>query len=278
MPEGGSTGEAKPTPEEVKVTRLREPREPGAVPSGRRKLRWAADAIADRVEARTVVVMLLAAAGIWAFAELAGEVLEGDTVAADRALLLLLRAPGNPADPLGPPWLEETGRDLTALGSTVVLALLTLAVAAFLWLRGLHGAAWLLLGATLSGMLVSFALKDLFDRPRPDLVPHGMHVATASFPSGHSMMAAVVYLTLGVLLARVEPRLRLKLYVLSTAILLTLLVGITRIYLGVHWPSDVLAGWTIGAAWALASWLVARLLQRSGRIERTRNQAGAGTL
>jgi undecaprenyl-diphosphatase len=98
-------------------------------------------------------------------------------------------------------------------------------------------------------------------------VPHGAIVYTASFPSGHAMLAAVVYLTLGALLARVQPRLVLKLYLLGLAILLTIAVGVSRVYLGVHWPTDVLAGWTLGAAWALFCWAAALWLQRRGQVE-----------
>jgi undecaprenyl-diphosphatase len=219
------------------------------------------------MEMRTVLVLLLAAGGLWAFVAIAGEVLEGDTLAFDRAVLLALRQPGNPAEPLGPAWLREVVRDITALGGIAVLTLITAAVTAFLLLRRLHGAAWLLLGSVAGGMLVSTLLKDAFARPRPDLVPHAVHTATASFPSGHSMMSAVVFLTLGALLARVEPRRRDKAFILSLAVVLTLMVGASRVYLGVHWPTDVLAGWTVGAAWALLVWLLARALQRRRQVE-----------
>ena len=240
---------------------------PPGRPSGRRRR---AASLGEWLELRTVLLMLLLAGSIWAFVALAGEVLEGDTQALDRVLLLMLRVPGNPAEPFGPPWLKEMGRDLTALGGYTVLTLLTLAVAAFLALRRMWGATLLLVAAVASGTLASYLLKDIFDRPRPELVPHGSYVASASFPSAHSMMAAVVYLTLGALLARVEPLRRIKAFILSVAILLTLLVGISRVYLGVHWPTDVLAGWTVGAAWALLCWLIARALQRRGQVETDR--------
>jgi undecaprenyl-diphosphatase len=223
--------------------------------------------VLERMELGTIVLLLLLAGGMWGFVELTEEVLEGETQALDRALLLMLRSSENMADPLGPAWLEEVGRDITALGGVAVLTLLTLAVAVFMALRRLWFAAGLLLAAVGSGVLVSTVLKDVFERARPDLVPHGSYVATASFPSGHSMMAAVVYLTLGALLARVEPDGRVKVFVLGMAILLTLLVGLSRVYLGVHWPTDILAGWTLGAAWALLFWLIARALQRRGRVE-----------
>jgi len=240
---------------------------PPGRPSGRRRR---AASLGEWLELRTVLLMLLLAGSIWAFVALAGEVLEGDTQALDRVLLLMLRAPGNPAEPFGPPWLKEMGRDLTALGGYTVLTLLTLAVAAFLALRRMWGATLLLVAAVASVPLASYLLKDIFGRPRPELVPHGSYVASASFPSAHSMMAAVVYLTLGALLARVEPLRRIKAFILSVAILLTLLVGISRVYLGVHWPTDVLAGWTVGAAWALLCWLIARALQRRGQVETDR--------
>jgi undecaprenyl-diphosphatase len=117
-------------------------------------------------------------------------------------------------------------------------------------------------------MLLSTALKLGFARPRPDLVPHGVRVYTASFPSGHAMLSAVTYLTLGALLARVQPQRRVKAFLLGLAIALTVLIGMSRVYLGVHWPSDVLAGWCGGAAWASLCWFVALQLQRRGEVER----------
>lgn len=221
----------------------------------------------ERLELGTVLALLLAAGALWAFIAIAGEVTEGETLGLDRSLLLALRDPADPANPLGPLWLREMGRDLTALGGIAVLTLLTAGVLGFLAMRRLWGAAGLLLASVLGGILASNLLKAAFDRARPDLVPHGSIVMTSSFPSGHAMMSAVVYLTLGVLLARVEPRRRAKAFILTCAVLLTLLVGVSRVYLGVHWPTDVVAGWCLGAAWALGCWLVARWLQRRGTVE-----------
>jgi undecaprenyl-diphosphatase len=208
-----------------------------------------------------VALFLLAAAG-WLFAELADEVHEGDTRGIDVEVLLLFRVAGNPDDPLGPPWAESLARDVTALGGIGVLSFVALAAAGFVALQGRGGLALYLLAAVGSGMLASTLLKLVFARPRPDLVPHGQAVYTTSFPSGHSMMAAVVYLTLGALLAAGQPNRRLKAYLLSLAILLTILVGVSRVYLGVHWPTDVLAGWTAGAGWALACWMLAYYTRR----------------
>lgn len=158
-------------------------------------------------------------------------------------------------------------RDFTALGGIPFLVLLTLAVSTYLFLDGKGRIALLVLLAVAGSLILSSALKHGFQRPRPDLVPHGSYVYTTSFPSGHSTMAAAVYLTLGTLLARVQARRRQKAVLLAFALLLTVLVGASRVYLGVHWPTDVLAGWTAGGTWALVCWFLARWLQKRGQIE-----------
>jgi undecaprenyl-diphosphatase len=204
----------------------------------------------------------------WAFLEIAGDVIEGDITRFDRTLLLALRSTGDPSDPVGPHWLEEAARDITGLGGHTVLTIVTFAAVVYLLLARKRHAALLVLVAVGGGMLMSTLLKLGFARPRPDLVPHNVRVYTASFPSGHAMLSAVTYLTLGALLARVEPRRRVKAFLLGVAILLTVLIGLSRVYLGVHWPSDVLAGWCGGAAWAALCWFVALQLQRRGEVER----------
>ena len=176
------------------------------------------------------------------------------------------------SDPLGPRWVEESFRDFTALGGIGVLTFVTCSVTGFLLLYRKYRMALFIAGAMTGGLIFSLVLKTTFDRPRPDLVPHGSYVLTTSFPSGHSMLSAVVYLTLGALLARVQPERRIKAYLILVSILLTLIVGVSRVYLGVHWPTDVLAGWTAGSVWALLCWLIARRLQQSGRMERTMNE------
>ena len=218
---------------------------------------------------RPVLIGLLGVFGtLWLFVALAAEVAEGDTHGFDRRILLALRERGNPANPVGPPWVEEMMRDFSGLGSTAVLTTLGLAVLAYLLLAGKRRTALLVFLAIGSGQLVSSGLKLLFERARPDLVPHATEVFTSSFPSGHSTMSAVVYLTLGALLALVEPRRRVRVFLVALGAFLTLLVGASRVYLGVHWPTDVLGGWTIGAAWALIWWLVVFHLQRQGAVER----------
>ncbi len=219
------------------------------------------------VEMGSLVLLALIVCAVWGVAELTDEVVEGSTRNLDHDILLLLRTPGDLSKPIGPPWLEEAGRDLTALGGTFVLAGATLLAGGFLLMRRQIGSLVYLLVATGGGIALSSVAKEFFDRPRPDLVSHGSIVYTASFPSGHSMMAAVAYLTLGVLISRALPERRQKAYVLGIAITLTILVGVSRVYLGVHWPTDVAAGWLAGAAWAVTCVLVARLLARRGHVE-----------
>jgi len=245
-------------------------RSPGPCPS-RGLLSWL-----GRHEFATLVLLVLLPAGILIFAELADAVIEGKTSSFDQRVLLALRNPADSADPRGPAWVEEAGRDLTALGGTIVLTLLTLVVSGYLLLDRKRRAAVLVLVAVLGGLLLSLLLKEVFLRPRPALVPHRSYVVTTSFPSGHSMMSAITYLTLGALLARVQPRPRVKAFLLIWAVFITFLVGISRVYLGVHWPTDVLAGWTAGATWALFCWLVARWLQRHGQIEEQTFQVNLG--
>jgi undecaprenyl-diphosphatase len=160
------------------------------------------------------------------------------------------------------------GRDLTALGGVAVMTLVTLIVAGYLWMIRKYHAMWLVLIASFGGLLLSSGLKGIVDRPRPQLVPHLSQVYTSSFPSGHSMMSAVVYLTLGSLLARLVPSGAVKIYCMFVAMALTFLVGVSRVYMGVHYPTDVLAGWTAGLVWSLVVWLAARALQRHGKVEK----------
>jgi undecaprenyl-diphosphatase len=221
----------------------------------------------SRREITTLVLLLVVFAAGWSFFEIAGEVLEGDTQVLDRRVVLSMREASDLSDPLGPRWLEEFGRDVTALGGMGVLGFFALATVGYLFLDRKPHAALFVLVAVFGGMLLSTVLKEVIDRPRPDLVPHGQHVYTKSFPSGHSMLSAVTYLTLGALLARLQKRRSLKLYALALAIFLSLAIGVSRVYLGVHWPTDVLAGWSAGAAWAVLCWVIARVLQQRGQVE-----------
>lgn len=200
--------------------------------------------------------VLLVVAGTWGFIELLDEVREGQTQQFDEWAIRRL------AQYHDHPWANEIGRDLTAMGGVTVLAIVTAAVLGYLWQVRRFDVMWLVILATGGGLALSTLLKYFIDRPRPDLVPHLSHVYTTSFPSGHSMMAAVVYLTLGSLLARVVAQRATKIYFIVVAMVITFLVGVSRVFMGVHWPTDVLAGWSAGLVWAILCWLLARWLQR----------------
>lgn len=224
---------------------------------------FAASAIAlARREIALLSLLLLIAGSLWLFLGIAEEMAEGELDQIDRMIFLAFRNPADIKDPLGPLWLEEAALEITALGSFTVLGLITVAVVIWLLLMRKLWTAVLVLVSVLGGVLISSLLKSGFARPRPDLAPHADIVHTLSFPSGHSMSAAVVYLTLAALLTRAQPHRRLKIYLVSVAVTLTLLVGLSRVYLGVHWPSDVIAGWSVGSGWALLCWAVALWLQR----------------
>jgi undecaprenyl-diphosphatase len=228
-----------------------------------------------RIDSRIIVVFLILAAGAFAFLKLASEVMEGDTFAFDRWLLHALRNPADPAIPIGPAWLRRAMVDITALGGVTVLSIVTAIAAGYLLaVRKLATAAFLI-AATVGGGVAGTLLKWAFARPRPDVVEHLVQVHTTSFPSGHAMNSAVTYLTLGVLLARAEKDRPVRIYLLAVAISLTLVIGFTRVYLGVHWPSDVIAGWCVGAAWAVMCSFVARALQRRRTIEAPGDQPQA---
>jgi len=210
--------------------------------------------------ARGLALLAALFTAIWLFVELGEGIAGGETQGFDRALLLALRDPADPANPLGPAWLGTVIRDITALGGLTVLGFVTLAVAGLLWFQSRPRSAGILLLAIIGGQIFSNLSKALFDRPRPDLVPHGTLVSSASFPSGHSMMAAVVWLTLAAMVARVQPSRAVRVYLTALAIAVTLAVGFSRVWLGVHWPTDVLAGWAAGAAWALICRALAEVL------------------
>jgi len=167
---------------------------------------------------------------------------------------------GDTHDPIGPAWLEFAARDVSALGGFTVLTLLTGLAGGFLLITKKYVDALVLLAAVLGATALSESLKLGYARPRPDLLAHAVETLGSSFPSGHATLSAATYLTIGALLAHAQDRRRVKTYIHVTAILLALLIGVSRVYLGVHWPTDVLAGWCIGAAWSvlcvtLASWL-----------------------
>jgi undecaprenyl-diphosphatase len=214
-----------------------------------------------RLEARALILWALAAGALWAFVSIGGEMSEGETAAVDRRLLLALRTPGDPAQPLGARWFQESMRDLTALGGITFLILLTVTAVVTLQFHGKRRQA-LVMGATvILAQVSSEALKFVYDRPRPTLVPHGSLVYSSSFPSGHSTLAAATYLTLAAIVASLEKTRRAKIFVFTLALLIVPAVGFSRVYLGVHWPTDVLAGWSLGSLWALAALIALQALR-----------------
>ncbi len=217
-------------------------------------------------EVGAIVAVFVAAALLLLFGEIADDVVEGDTHKLDRAVLMSFRTAGDPTDLIGPDWFEEMVRDVTSLGSYAFVIIIVTAATGYLLLMRKYGLALLLLAAEAGGMLISTLLKELFDRPRPDL-EHAARVFTASFPSGHATLSSVTFLTLGALLTRVNADRKSKVYFMGTAIILTIMVGLSRLYLGVHYPSDILAGWCIGSAWAVLCWGGALWLQRKGDVE-----------
>jgi undecaprenyl-diphosphatase len=195
------------------------------------------------------------------FAWLGSEVGEGETHAFDARILLSLRSAGDLAQPIGPHWLQMAMLDLTALGGGSVLTLLTTVAIGFVVAKRKWRQAAFIAAAIGGGAVLSALLKTGYARPRPDLAAHLVEVSSASFPSGHAMNSAVTYLTLSVLLARAAPEPRVKAYLIWVGVALTLIVGLSRVYLGVHWPTDVVAGWAVGAAWAGLCWFVAGLMR-----------------
>lgn len=183
----------------------------------------------------------------------------------ERGLMRALREPSDPGDPLGPDWVEKFAIDLTSLGGHTVLTLLVLIVTLYLLLMQKRATAALLAGSAIGAALVSHFTKLLFDRARPDVVDHLVAVSTPSCPSGHALLSASIYLTLGALLARQFPQPAVRRYFIAVAATLAVLVGASRVYLGVHWPSDVIAGWLAGGLWAWGSWVLARRITGGDR-------------
>jgi undecaprenyl-diphosphatase len=240
------------------------------------RARWARRRKLERHELQWLIVGLGACLLVWAFIALAGEVMEGDTTAMDTKILLALRSKDDPARPIGPAWIEFALFDLTAIGGPTVLTLVVLAVIGFLVLQERYRTALVIALTSTGGEIANTLLKNAFSRPRPDVVPHLRDAVSTSFPSGHAMESAIIYLTLGAMMMRVAERRLTKLYCMCLAVLLTFLVGVSRVYLGVHYPTDVLGGWILGFVWASVCWLGAQRFEaRTGAVAEERQQAEA---
>jgi undecaprenyl-diphosphatase len=226
----------------------------------------------ERTELTVLLVALASLVLAISFVFVADNVLTGDSRDFDERVVRSLRQADDPRTPIGPPWLATGALDITALGSATVLGLVVLAVTGYLFIYGLYRTGAFVFVASCGGWFLNWALKAVFDRPRPDVVPHLREVMSSSFPSGHALTSAAVYLTLGTLLMRLAEGRLAKFYCIAVAMLATLLVGSTRVFLGVHYPTDVLAGWLIGLSWALLCWMVERVLERRAGLKREQRQ------
>jgi len=213
-------------------------------------------------EIKLLLTVLAVVAGMLIFISIANEVVEGETQNFDNYILKSLREPNDVSQPAFPDWVTKTMKDITSLGSATIIVLFTLIVTGYLLLQKKYYWLCLVLIATIGGALLIWGLKEFIGRTRPTVVTHLMIENSFSFPSGHSMMSAIVYLTQATLLSQIEKKRKIKIYIVCTALLLTFIIGISRIYLGVHYPTDVLAGWFAGISWALLCWYVASLLER----------------
>ena len=234
-------------------------------------------AFLTRLERHELAWLLVGLGGsilLLVFLSLASEVMEGDTLAFDRRIVLAFRKANDPSLPVGPPWVSSVLLDLTALGGPTVIFLMVAAVVGFLTLQGRYWTALFILLTAVSGEALGYAMKALFFRPRPSIVPHLRQAFSSSFPSGHAMQSAIVYLTLGAMLMRLAERRLTKIYCFTVAVGLTLLVGLSRVYLGVHYPTDVLAGWIVGLFWASICWVIAQHYEVRAGIKAERKKSG----
>ncbi|MES2095725.1 MAG: phosphatase PAP2 family protein [Pseudomonadota bacterium] len=200
-------------------------------------------------------------------AHLGDELIEGEHFSSDTAILLALRVPGHPQTPVGPAWLLQSAVDISALGGYTLLWLFGIAGLSYLLYAGKRAEAGWIAASLIGSSVIDGLLKSWIARPRPELVPHLVQVAHPSFPSGHAMISAAVYLTLALMLAEAEPGRGAKIALVGFFSVLVVLIGCSRVYLGVHWPSDVLAGWCFGTVWALLVWAADRWM-RSKRESR----------
>lgn len=221
------------------------------------------------LKAKNLAAPVILIALALAFFKLSSSVIKGESLVFDRVLISALRNPDDPSLPIGPDWLRLFMVDITAFGGITGLCLIVAVATAYLLVQRNWSTALFLAGTTAGGWIVNDLLKSFFNRQRPDLVGHLVEVHSLSFPSSHAMNSAVVFLTLGALIAGNHTGRGARIYILSIAILLTVTIGFSRVYLGVHWPSDVMAGWIAGGSWAALCWYMGRPLRRRHQLEPT---------
>jgi undecaprenyl-diphosphatase len=229
-----------------------------------------------RGEITALGALMILGGGVAVFADLAEDLGEDETRAWDMGVLRALHPGPDPANPIGPAWLDHAAQDFSALGSIAIIVTIAIVVVGFLLMQKRALQAGLLVVALSGGLALSETMKFVFERTRPPEIYHAAGALNASFPSGHALLSTVFYLTLGAMLARIAPRRREKIYVLGVALTLAMLIGATRIYLGVHWASDVFAGWSLGAAWAMACWLLEWWIEKKVEPARKNYRVGTG--
>jgi undecaprenyl-diphosphatase len=230
-----------------------------------------------RGEITAVAAMLILAGSVLAFIDIAEDFSEDEARTFDTDVLHAFHPGPDPADPIGPEWLDHAVRDFTALGSLAILLTIALIAIGFLVMQRRRLQALMLALSLAGGLALSELLKHVFERTRPPEIYHAAGTLNASFPSGHALLSTVFYVTLGAMLARTLKTRAQKVYALGVGLLLAMLVGASRVYLGVHWASDVLAGWCVGAAWAMACWLLEWAVERKARaIPSPETPAGSG--
>ena len=217
----------------------------------------------SKIDAKVLMSITIIIIGVVTFTIIAINVSAGNTKSFDMWALKFFRQTNNPVQSIGNELVTSSVRDITALGSGIVIILFTLAVLGLLLFQKKYNMFYLILGATLGGGLLGFLLKEIFGRERPDVIYHLAPETSLSFPSGHSLMSMVMYLSFAALLMRIPYDRAIKIYIISIALFLSLIIGISRIYLGVHYATDVLAGWSIGVAWASFCWLIAHFVEQN---------------
>lgn len=211
----------------------------------------------SRFELSALILITVVVGAAWGAVEIADLPREGASRSLDEVMLSVFRSSSDRTNPVGSRGIEDISRNISSMGSNAVLVFVSIIVVSYLLAQGRKKASWLVVASIVGSLGISFVLKLLFDRPRPDLSVESVHVTTSSFPSGHAMVSMAVYTLFAALLARLDSRRWVKIFFLASAVLINLVIGITRLHLGTHWPTDLLAGWTIGAAWTTLCWLTA---------------------
>lgn len=184
------------------------------------------------------------------------------TLSFDKTVLLSLRNKNNLSVPLFNTWLLPLMRGITFLGNSDSVTVITFLLAVYLIVKKEFGLLGIILAAIISGSLIDLFLKWYFARNRPEIVPHLVTAYYYSFPSGHAFISAVLYPAVAIIFIRITDNITVKTYITVITVLLVLLIGFSRIYLGVHFPSDVIAGWLIGLCWSSWLWILAKKMTK----------------